>query len=126
MKDILERIKWARFTTTDEVFLNRKEIRKHVQQFDNETLEVYKWYFFFQLCMLKNPLKEKMWNFLVKETISINEDSDLCALYRNYKEKCRKISEYQRKKDKEKGIKIEEIDKRPTITITCVEDLFKI
>lgn len=126
MKDILERIKEARFLTTDEIFERRKEIRKAVKSFDTDTLEVYQWYFFRQLCALKNPLKDMLWNYLVVDSISYKQESDLCVEYRHYKEKCNKILQYQRKKDKEKGIKSEEIDKRPKIRITCVDDLFRI
>ena len=126
MKEFLERIKWARFTTTDEIFENRERIRNVVQQFDNDTLEVYQWYFFRQLCLLKNPLKDLLWNYLVKDIISIEDESKLTDAYKHYKEKCLQILQYQKKKDKEKGVTQEQIDPKPKITITCVEDLFKI
>ena len=126
MKEILERIKEARFTTTDEIFLRKDEIREVVQKFDYDTLEVYKWYFFFQLCLLKNPLKELLWNYLVKETVSYKNKSDLYVEYRKYKERCMKIAQYQKKKDEEQGHLLEEKPKKKTITINSVEDLFKI
>lgn len=125
MKEILERIKKARFLTTDELYENRKAIRKEVQRFDIDTLEIYKWYFFFQLCLLKNPLKEKLWHYLVKEDLNVFEESDLNVEYRHYKEKCQKILQYQKKKDEEMGIKEEVVEKKQTIRINCVDDLFK-
>ena len=124
MKELLERIEKARFITTDEVYLNRKRIRKEVQSFDLETLEVYKWYFFFQLCLLKNPLKEKIWDYIVKERITINEEADLILEYRHYKEKCQRILQNQRKED-EKQAKNEENEEKKKITINSVDDLFK-
>lgn len=132
MEKFLERIEKARFTTTDEIFNRRKEIREIVQGFDLTTLEWYKYYFFFQLCLLKNPLKELLWTYIAKQSISVDEETDLCKEYRLYKERCKKIMQYQRSKDKEKGIKNDEnenkkvVVKKETIRITCVEDLFKI
>lgn len=126
MKEVLERIKKARFETTDEVYKRRKQIRKEVQSFDNGTKEIYKWYFYFQLCMLKNPLKSLIWDYLIKDNINASLEIKLSKEYRIYKEKRKKIIQYQRKKDKEQGINVEEIDKKPTITINSIEDLFKI
>lgn len=126
MKELLERIEKARFLTTDEIFERRKEIRKVVQEFDFDTLEVYSWYFFRQLCLLKNPLKEKLWEYVCLESITPKREEDLCKLYQEYKDRCKNILQYQKKKDQEKGIKSEEIDKKPTIRITCVDDLFRI
>ena len=124
MKEILERIEKARFTTTDEVFLNRKKIRKYVQSFDLDTLQVYKWYFFFQLCLLKNPLKEKLWDYIVKERITIHEETDLVFEYRHYKEKCQKIMQNQKKEDEMQEI-MNNITPKNTIRINSVDDLFK-
>lgn len=126
MKEILERIKEVRFTTTDEIYSRKDEIREIVQTFDYDTLEVYKWYFFFQLCLLKNPLKELLWNYLVGEKVNIKTRSDLCVEYRNYKERCMKIAQYQKKKEEEQEQLIEEKCKNKTITINSVEDLFRI
>lgn len=125
MEDILRRIRSARFLTTDEVFEKRKQIRREVQKFDVDTLEIYKWYFFFQLCLLKNPLKEKLWNYLVKDVVSIYEETDLVNEYRHYKERCQKILQYQRKSDEETGYEEEDIEIKQIITINGVEDLFK-
>jgi len=126
MKEVLERIKKARFETTDEIYKKRKEIRQEVQTFDYGTREVYKWYFYFQLCMLKNPLKELLWDYLVKDNINVNLEAKLSKEYRIYKDKCQRIIQYQRKKDREQGIITEEVDKRPTFQINNIEDLFKI
>lgn len=125
MKEILEKMKEARFTTTDELYSKKDEIREVVQKYDNDTLEIYKWYFFYQLCLLKNPLKELLWNYLIKDKISIIEKANLNIEYQKYKERCRQILQYQKKKDEENNKK-EEIDKIKKITINGVEDLFKI
>jgi len=125
MKEILERIGKARFLTTDEIFEKRKEIRKEVQKFDADTLEVYQWYFFRQLCLLKNPLRDMLWDYLVLDSVSVHQECDLCVEYKNYKERCKQILQYQKKNNKENE-EIDIVEKKKTIRITCVEDLFKI
>lgn len=64
MTEFLERIKDIRFTEVDEFYKRKDEIKEKYQELDNETKEIYKWYFYFQLCLLKNPLKEMLWTFL--------------------------------------------------------------
>jgi len=125
MEEILERIKKARFLTTDEIYSRRKEIREVVQEFDADTLEIYQWYFFKQLCLLKNPLRDMLWDYLVLDNIGGKEEDDLMLEYMNYKDNCKRILMYQKKRDsKIKGK--EEKTKKQTIRITCVDDLFKI
>ena len=64
MTQFLERMKDIRFTEVDEFYKRKDEIKEKYQELDNETKEIYKWYFYFQLCLLKNPLKEMLWTFL--------------------------------------------------------------
>ena len=64
MTELLEKIKDIRFTEVDEFYKRKDEIKEKYQELDNETKEIYKWYFYFQLCLLKNPLKEMLWTFL--------------------------------------------------------------
>ena len=126
MKEIMLEIYFARFTTVDELYARKEEIRKVVQEYDYDTLEIYKWYFFFQLCLLKNPLKELLWNYLAKETLSAEEETNLSTEYRKYKERCMQILQYHKKKDEEKESFAQKKEIKTTITINSVEDLFKI
>ena len=64
MTEFLEKIKDIRFTEVDEFYKRKDEIKEKYQELDNETKEIYKWYFYFKLCLLKNPLKEMLWTFL--------------------------------------------------------------
>lgn len=64
MTEFLEQIKDIRFTEVDEFYKRKDEIKEKYQELDDETKEIYKWYFYFQLCLLKNPLKEMFWTFL--------------------------------------------------------------
>lgn len=64
MTEFLERIKDIRFTEVDEFYRRKDEIKEKYQELDRETKEIYKWYFYFQFCLLKNPLKEMLWTYL--------------------------------------------------------------
>ena len=64
MTEFLEQIKDIRFTEVDEFYKRKDEIKEKYQELDDETKEIYKWYFYFQFCLLKNPLKEMFWTFL--------------------------------------------------------------
>ena len=86
MTEFLDRIKDIRFTEVDEFYKRKDEIKEKYQELDNETKEIYKWYFYFQLCLLKNPLKEMLWTFL-------NMDCDIyfiAEMSNEYRLFCRK------------------------------------
>lgn len=124
MEEILERIRDARFTTTDEIYAKRVEIREIVQSYDYDTQEIYKWYFFFQLCILKNPLKTLLWNYVIKETINKKDEEKLTLEYCAYKRKCKKILKINAKrKEKEEKMGTKE---KETVKINSVEDIFKL
>ena len=64
MDEFLELISDIRFVEVDD-FYNRKEyIKIKYQELDLNMQEIYKWYFYFQFCLLKNPLKEMLWTYL--------------------------------------------------------------
>ena len=67
MEEFLELIKDIRFTEVDEFYRKKDYIKIKYQELDKSTKEVYKWYFYFQFCLLKNPLKELLWNYLNQE-----------------------------------------------------------
>ena len=64
MDEFLELIEDMRFTEVDDFFKRKEYIKYKYQELDKSTKEVYKWYFYFQFCLLKNPLKELLWNYL--------------------------------------------------------------
>ena len=70
MNDIYNEIRKAMFKNVDELYRNRKKIRKEYQNLEEYAKkEVYKWWFFFYLCHLKNPLKELLWDYLNNLTV---------------------------------------------------------
>jgi len=67
MEKFLELIKDIQFTTVDEFYKKKKYIKKRYLKLDEGTKQIYKWYFYFQFCLLKNPLKEMFWTYLNQE-----------------------------------------------------------
>jgi len=83
MKEIMWNIRNIRFITIDEVYDDRKRFRNEVLMLDQDTLEIYKWYFYHQLCMLSHKrqfLKDLMWEYLVSKDV----DFELSRQYRLY------------------------------------------
>lgn len=65
----------ARFMNIDDLFARKNSIRQTFSMFDNPTKEMYKWYFFYQLCLLKDPLKSEIWEYICgKDNVSIVEE----------------------------------------------------
>jgi len=74
MKEIMEKIGKITFETIDEVYEDRERYKKEVLMLDQETLEIYKWYFYHQLCLLTSKqyeLKDLMWQYLVGKNVEL-------------------------------------------------------
>ena len=79
-----------RFLNIDECYQNRQYIKENFQKLNDNEKEMYKWYFFYQLCLLKNPLKSLMWDYLhtdnYKVSIELNyEYAKFCERRNNLK-----------------------------------------
>lgn len=73
MKEIMEKIGKISFLSIDEIYKMRKYARKVYATFDDDTKEVYKWYFYHQLCLLGNKrtdLKDYMWLYICGQNVS--------------------------------------------------------
>lgn len=91
MKEIMWNIRDITFVNIDEVYENKEKFRSIVLSLDSDTLEVYKWYFYHQLCLLSQKqyeLKDLMWEYLVGKNIGL----ELAHQYRLYKQKCQKYT----------------------------------
>lgn len=64
MKEFMTLIEDIRFENIDELFVKKAYIREKFSKLNLDMKELYKWYFFYQLCILKNPLKSVMWDYL--------------------------------------------------------------
>ena len=80
MEQFLEEISDIRFVDVDELFVKKTFIRKKYNEKSFSTKEVYKWYFYFQLCFVKNPLKQLLWSYINGE----NNVKDLNLAYINF------------------------------------------
>lgn len=86
------------FFDMEDLFKNRKLIRRNYQRLTRDYKRVYKWYFYFKLCLIKNPLKDLMWSYLAGCDGSENE---LIFEYDGFISKKRAIMERQRREDSE-------------------------
>lgn len=64
MSEFMIKIKDMRFLNADDFYVKKAIIKEKYKKLDYDDKEMYKWYFFYQLCMLKNPLKTLFWNYL--------------------------------------------------------------
>ena len=89
MKEDLEKIELMRFTTIIEFYDNIDVFREKFNELSQKGKEIYKWYFFYELCMIKNPLKEMLWDYLNldEEYIYLYLASNLSREMRNFKNK---------------------------------------
>lgn len=59
-----------RFLSIDDLFIKKKQVKYAYEKLDIYEKEVYKWYFFYQLCMVRWRNKEKIgikdafWDYL--------------------------------------------------------------
>lgn len=61
----MEEIKGIRFGSIDEVYKRKEEIREKYQRLDKDGKEIYKWYYFYQLSLLKRvELKRLLWYYM--------------------------------------------------------------
>lgn len=98
MEEFLELISDIRFTEVDD-FYNRKEyIKIKYQELNRSAKEVYKWYFYFQFCLLKNPLKELLWTYINGEE-DIYLISNLESAYSSFCNKRKKQKEIESRFD---------------------------
>lgn len=98
MRRTLELIDELRFNTIDELFIKKTYVRDKYLELENDIQELYKWYFYYQLCILRNPLKDLMWDY-------INGFNVLEKLNEEYIEFCNK-----REKLRHKNKILDEID----------------
>ena len=91
INEFMNEIKDIRFKSVDDFMEKRHYIRENVEKLDKDTKEIYKWYFYHQLCLLGQKqfeLKDLMWLYAVGE----NVEFDLLLHYRLFCQKRSKIN----------------------------------
>jgi len=74
------------FKDIDDLYNKKLEIREKYALLDYPTKQIYKWFFYYQLCLLKNPLKRLLWEYIS----GINDISVFVNLTYEYKKFCEK------------------------------------
>lgn len=64
IQEFMIEINDMRFANIDVLYKNKDLVREKMQYLNKNAKEVYKWYFFYQLCILKYPLKSAMWEYI--------------------------------------------------------------
>lgn len=95
MNEFLMKIEKIRITEVEEFYNRKDEIKEIYQNFDYATKEIYKWYYYFQFCLLKNPLKELLWQYISLEELDAFEKVKLSNEYFDFCRKKKKLIERQ-------------------------------
>ena len=90
MKECLKIINDIRFDDITDLFERKEEIKEKYLRMPLDYKELYKWYYFYQLCILNYSLKSIMWTYLNTESYSTDINLELAMEY----------SKFLKKKDK--------------------------
>lgn len=65
---VLEPLEDMFFTDVKDLYENITYIQERFSSLERDYQELYKWYFFYQLCLLKdtkhNPIKSNLWSYI--------------------------------------------------------------
>ena len=89
MKEIMENIGIISFVSVDEIYNMKDKAREIYADLSMDAKEVYKWYYYHQLCILstrKSKLKDYMWLYICGKPIDGNK------LEEEYEKFCNKRS----------------------------------
>lgn len=64
MEGLIDSIRGIEFDSVEGLFDRKDEIKSKFQKMDKNTQRIYKWYFFYQLCLLDYELKSLLWDYL--------------------------------------------------------------
>ena len=84
MEEIMQRIKEIEFATVEDLYEKREEIREGYKNLEEDAQRVYKWYFFYQLCLVDYDIKSAMWDYICEIG---GAELELNHQYRIFKEK---------------------------------------
>jgi len=99
MKEFMNEIEGMRFIDVVDFYLKKDTIRDQYRLLDQNYKELYKWYFYYQLCILKNPLKALFWDYLNKEEVDIKLRLNISNEYRLWCARRNKIMEIEQEEN---------------------------
>lgn len=89
MEEFYDSVQGLMFRDVDDLYSNKMKIREKFATLDYPTKQIYKWFFYYQLCFLRNPLKRLLWDFVCGSK-ELKMQMDLPKEYKKFCEK-RKI-----------------------------------
>ncbi len=90
MNEFYSSIQGLMFSNVDDLYAKKVEIREKYACLDYSTKQIYKWFFYYQLSLLKNPLKRLLWDF-INGSNELSTELDLMQEYKKFCEKRKKI-----------------------------------
>lgn len=69
-KEVFSRLDDMSFISIDDLFIKKTQIRKKYEYLEYYEKEIYKWYYFYQLCMIrwrnkeKKEIKQLFWEYI--------------------------------------------------------------
>lgn len=90
MNDFYNNVQGLTFKDVDDLYARKMQIREKFATLDYPTKQIYKWFFYYELCMLKNPLKRLLWDFICGSK-ELKMQLELPKEYRKFCEKRKKI-----------------------------------
>jgi hypothetical protein len=87
LDNFMFKIEHITFENIDDLYSRRNKIRNDYADLNFNEKQIYKWYFFYQLCLLKNPLKKIAWEYVN----GADKDIEFCNCYKDFLIKRNKI-----------------------------------
>ena len=64
LKEFRNKIEDMTFYYVDDFYVNKEKIRDKYETLPNDEKQIYKWYFFYQLCFVKAKIKSIFWDYV--------------------------------------------------------------
>ena len=90
MEEFYQSVQELMFIDVDDLYKKKMQIREKYEELDYPTKQIYKWFFYYQLCLLRNPLKRLLWDF-ISGSNELSMQLDLPNEYKKFCEKRKKI-----------------------------------
>lgn len=83
----MKEIQDIRFENIEDLYKNRNELREKYQKLDKDYKEMYKWYFFYQLCIVRTlEIKRVLWYYLNSDGNDLGLNKSIIEEYNKFKQ----------------------------------------
>lgn len=111
MEEFLNKISDIRFDDITELYERREEIKGKYLRLPLGYKELYKWYYFYQLCILNYGLKSAMWTYLNTEMYNSEVNLELALEYSKFLRKRDKILKIYKEEEELDDLLLEKKEK---------------